>query len=405
MRVVHISTFDKQGGASIAAHRLHEALRREGVDSSMLVLHASGTDPHIDTVLTSRRAYYAYKAGTALDERTVRSIKKKGAGSFSLARFGSDIATHPLVQSADIVQLHWLQGGYISLTGLKRLFALGKPVVWTMHDMWPFTGGCHYSGGCVGFTGKCAGCPMLKDGFGNVTKAVLDKKKKIYTGARLYPVGCSTWMAGIAAQSAVFDGIKTRALPNPIDINRYSPLDKGIARRNLGLPEDGTYILFGAASPRIERKGYAYLVEALGRIEDCGRLLVYGADAMPGTQGLDITALGKLDAEGLRNAYAAADVFVVPSLEDNLPNTIMEAMACATPVAAFDAGGISDMIEHTRTGYLAAPRDSEDLAQGIRWCLTHGKQLGTNARRKVEACYAYPVVARRYIELYEEALS
>ena len=384
MRVTHISTFDRQGGAAIAAHRLHEALRREGVDSSMLVLHASGEEEHIAPVLGSRGDYYKYKIGTALDERTVRHIKKQGAGSFSLARFGSDIAAHPWVREADIIQFHWLQGGYVSLKGLKKVIDLKKPVIWTMHDMWPFTGGCHYSGGCTGYTGDCAGCPMLEERFADMTKGVLHKKQNTYKGARLYPVGCSTWLAGVAAKSTAFQGIETRALPNPIDTEVYRPMDKGQARKNLGLPEEGNYILFGAASPKIKRKGFAYLTDALGQIEDQCQLLVYGADAMPAVSGLTVKALGKLDSGGLRNAYGAADVFVVPSLEDNLPNTVMEAMACGIPVAAFDAGGISDMIEHTRTGYLAEIRSSEDLARGILYCLAHKEQLGANARQKVE---------------------
>ena len=405
MRVVHISTFDRQGGAAIAAHRLHHALRESGVDSAMLALHTSGEEEHIASAIGNRGEYLAYKIGTAIDERTVRHIKKKGAGSFSLARFGSNIAGHPLVQKADIIQLHWLQGGYVSLAGLKHLFDLQKPVVWTMHDMWPFTGGCHYSGGCTGYTGDCAGCPLLRERFKDTTKGVLAKKQRMYADARLFPVGCSTWLADIAADSAAFHGIETRALPNPIDTGRYRPMDKARARKNLGLDPEGTYILFGAASPGIKRKGFDYLTEALRRIGDTGRLLVYGADAMPEASGLDIKALGKLDEAGLLNAYAAADVFVVPSLEDNLPNTIMEAMACGTAVAAFDAGGISDMIEHTHTGYLAEIGSSEDLARGIRWCLEHGEELGANARSKVETCYTYPAVARRYIRLYEEALS
>ncbi len=405
MRVTHISTFDRQGGAAIAARRLHEALRREGVDSSMLVLHASGEEEHIASVINSPRDYYAYKAGTAIDERTVRYIKKKGAGSFSLARFGRDIYRHPWVREADIVQLHWLQGGYVSLSGLKKAFDLQKPVIWTMHDMWPFTGGCHYSGGCAGYTGDCAGCPMLKDRFGNTTRGVLSKKRRIYRDAPLFPVGCSTWLADIASGSTAFQGIKVRALPNPIDTEVYRPMDKKQARKNLGLSENGTYILFGAASPGIKRKGFKYLAEALGRIGDRGQLLVYGADTMPEAPGLSVKALGRLDREDLRNAYGASDVFVVPSLEDNLPNTVMEAMACGTPVAAFDAGGISDMIEHTHTGYLAEIRSSEDLARGILWCLDNGAKLGENARRKVEENYAYPTAAQNYIKLYEEALS
>jgi glycosyltransferase involved in cell wall biosynthesis len=405
VRVVHISTFDHQGGAAIAAHRLHRALRGNGVDSSMLVLHKSGNEDHIASVLASGMDRLSFKIGTGLDERTVRLIKKIGAGSFSLARFGHDIARHPWVREADIVNLHWLQGGYISLKGLSRLFALGKPVIWTMHDMWPFTGGCHYSGGCAGYTGDCADCPMLLTKYRNTTKRMLRKKSAAYQNARLYPVGCSTWLRDIASQSAVFQSIDVRAIPNPIDTDTYRPLDKRQARQRLGLDPDGTYVLFGAASPAVRRKGYAYLVQALRRLRGQCTLLVYGADEMQGAGGLTVQSLGKLDESGLLTAYAAADVFVVPSLEDNLPNTVMEAMACGLPVAAFDAGGISDMIEHGKTGYLAQIRVSEDLAQGIVYCLTHHDELAASARKKVEILYTNAAVARQYIDLYEKALS
>lgn len=404
MRVVHISTFDRQGGAAIAAHRLHEALGQIGVESSMLVLHKSGDEDHVVPVLSSRADYLTFKVGTAIDERTVKLIKRVGAGSFSLARFGSDIASHPWVREADIVNLHWLQGGYLSLKSLRRLFALDKPVVWTMHDMWPFTGGCHYSGGCAGYAGNCSDCPMLLGRYRNTAKKMLLRKIYAYAGAPLFPVGCSTWLRDVAANSAAFAGIEVRALPNPIDITRYHPLDKEKAREALGLDPQRQYLLFGAASPHIERKGFPYLIQALRLLQGRCELLVYGAGDMPGAASLKVRALGKLDEAGLLTAYAAADVFAVPSLEDNLPNTIMEAMACGVPVAAFDAGGISDMIEHKETGYLAALRSSEDLAEGIAWCLDHGETLSANARQKVEREYAYPVAAGRYRDLYEEAL-
>lgn len=405
MRVVHISTFDRQGGAAIAAHRLHHALRENGVDSSMLVLHTSGNEDHIASVLSSGMDRFSFKIGTGLDERAVRLVKKIGAGSFSLARFGRDIARHPWVREADVVNLHWLQGGYVSLKGLSHLFALNKSVIWTMHDMWPFTGGCHYSGGCTGYAGDCADCPMLLDKYRNMTRRMLRKKIAAYENARLYPVGCSTWLRDIASQSAAFQGIDVHAIPNPIDIDTYRPIDRRQARQSLGLDPDGTYVLFGAASPHVRRKGYAYLIQALRRLRGQCALLVYGAGEMQDAGGLTVQSLGKLDEAGLLTAYAAADVFVVPSLEDNLPNTVMEAMACGVPVAAFDAGGISDMIEHGKTGCLAQLRSSEDLAQGIIYCLEHRDELAANARKKVETLYTNAAVARKYIDLYEEALS
>ena len=310
----------------------------------------------------------------------------------------------------DIVHLHWIAGGMFRIEDLQRIKA---PAVWSLHDMWAFTGGCHYDEGCGKYTDQCGNCPVLGS---NKTKDLSYKifKRKLKTYAKiknLTIVGLSRWLAKSAEQSALFKDKPVVNLPNPIDTNMFNPLSKNIARGMLGIPVEKKIILFGAMSAITDpRKGFIELSNAFNllRLTDI-ELAVFGSNKPEVIPDFKFPAryLGHFhDDISLKVLYSVADVMVVPSLQENLSNVIMESIACGTPVVAFRIGGNSDMIGHKINGYLADPYEPASLARGIEWVLKHPEpeKLSTNARQKVLDCFEMEKVAQRYKALYEEIL-
>ncbi|MCY7350063.1 MAG: glycosyltransferase family 4 protein [Cytophagaceae bacterium] len=422
MNVTLLSTYDAQGGAAIAARRLHDALLRQGVASTMLVQEQRRAHEGVEAV-----AKTGWQKGLAFSRFALERAaffpferEKSVRWSFSPGVMGTDISRHSLVQQADILHLHWVNFGFQSIEDLGKLLALGKPVVWTMHDMWPFTGGCHHSGTCERYQEACGNCePFLRNPAPNdLSHRVWLRKQKAYANARLRPVGCSVWLANRARRSRLFGSLPVEAIPNPIDTELFKPLEKALAKRKFGLSPDKKLILFAAANVSAVGKGFMYFEKGLHLLQqqlidsEGVELLIFGGGDETLLENLPFRYhfLGSLnDVPQISAAYSAADVFVTPSLEENLPNTIMEAMACGTPAIGFDVGGIPEMITHRQTGYLARYRAADDLAEGMRWTLEQSPeayaQLANNARQYVLANYAGAVVAGRYLSLYESILN
>jgi glycosyltransferase involved in cell wall biosynthesis len=284
--------------------------------------------------------------------------------------------------------------------------------------MWPFTGGCHYSGECTRYVNRCGCCPQLRSRVTyDLSRWVIGKKLAKWTTKDLVVVSPSRWLAGCARSSSLFSQHRIEVIPNPLDLNIYKPIEKGIARDLLNLPREGKIALFVAINARHEpRKGYAKLHAGLDRLAEINptldlTLLVVGTGApeVPESLPYKIRYLGRLhDDFSMALAYSAADVFVAPSLQENLPNTIMEAMACGTPCVAFDIGGIPDMITHRESGYLAKPFDPAELAEGMAWILANNERrrvLAERARQKIESISAPELVAGKYLDIYRELLS
>mgnify|MGYP002621595096 CR=1 FL=1 len=421
MKVVHINKTDTGGGASVAAHRLHNALLKEGIDSYMLVEHKKSNGTNIVEAESGRLAQI--KAfGRFVGERLTilpseRSLSMRY--NFSIANTGLDISQHPLVQDADIIHLHWINQGYLSMQGLQKLFELGKPVVWTLHDMWAFSGGCHYAGSCLEYAEHCGYCPLLRNpSKTDLSQQIFQQKKSVYGNANLTLVACSHWLCSCASGSVLFRHKKCVVIPNPIERDVFCPRDKSACRMALGLPTDKKLLLFGAAKLSDIRKGYRYLSEALRIISDSFPLIA---------QQIELVVFGKVkggklqddghsfrvhsfdfvrDRQTLVNLYNAADAFVLPSLQDNLPNTVMESLACGTPVVGFRIGGVPEMVEHEKVGYMAEVKNSLSLANGIVSTLL----MGFSARQKEISEYAYSlydekIVAKQYISTYRTALA
>lgn len=410
MRVLIVNTAERTGGAAIAANRLLHALNRNGVEAQMLVRDRKTDDNAVASIPQSWRLKTNF-----LWERGViwlnNNLSKKGIFQVDIANAGTDITSMDEFKQADVIHLHWVNQGFLSLKNLERILASGKPVVVTLHDQWYFTGICHYSGGCEKYKTQCERCPMLK-GKWDLARLVFDRKRAMYEGRNITFVGCSRWMANMARQSRLTQGHTVTNVPNAIDTDVFKPMDKQEARKRFNLPIDKKLLLFGAQRITDERKGFSYLKEACEHIAQFGPelaarigVVVLGGDAesVKSALPLPVYTVNYLGNEAeIARLYNAVDLFVTPSLQDNLPNTIVEAMACGVPCVGFDVGGIPEMISHKQDGYVADYCDSIDFAQGIAWCLdgTRLPALGAAARAMALSTYSEPVVARRYLEVY-----
>lgn len=340
-------------------------------------------------------------------------FSKKNLFQVSIANTGTDLSKHPLVQAADVIHIHWINQGFLSLHDIKRLTETGKPIVWTLHDLWPATAVCHYPGGCELYLSGCHDCPMMRRNPLFDLSADIFKKKGCIGLSSIHFVGCSQWIMNEAKKGAWLRSAHFSSIPNPIDTSLFKPVEKAIARKRLGLPENKFLLLFAAAKLSDTRKGAIFLIEACERLKerypDKVEIVLLGSSPEELISGFPfpVNTLGYISSpETMATVYAASDLFIIPSLEDNLPNTIMEAMACGTPCVGFDTGGIPEMIDHLRNGYIARYKDAADLATGIEWVLANLslRALGKACLEKVHTCYQESVVANQYIGLYNHLM-
>jgi len=296
---------------------------------------------------------------------------------------------------------------------IEDIVKIKAPIVWSLHDMWPFTGGCHYDGQCGGYRESCGNCPLLLSRKENdLSREVFARKSRVYSKKRdMTIVGLSSWITRCAESCSLFRGKRIVHLPNPINTDQYRPFDKRKARELWQLPLDRKILLFGAMSARGDpRKGLKELNSALDMVvQKDFEVCIFGANQSPEepSQRFKTTYLGLLhDEVSLISLYNACDLMVVPSLQENLSNSIMEALSCGTPVVAFNVGGNADMIEHKKNGYLAIPFEITDLAAGIDWVLNlpNRAELKHNAREKVLRELRSEIVADKYIQLYKEVI-
>ena len=420
MKILIVNKSASGGGAAVAAVRLFNALKLSGADVKMLVQDGNNGNDKIESV-SKDKVSKSMALSRFILERLYFLPNEKNKSvrfQFSPAVAGADISNHPWVVEADIIHLHWVNHGFLSVKSLGKLFKYKKPIVWTLHDMWTFTGGCHYSGDCSEFIERCGSCPFLKYSHSSdLSHKILERKKKIWKSANMEAVSCSNWLGSLAKESVLLRNKKITSIPNPIDTSQFKPIQKSDARNNLGLPKDKKLLLFGAANVNDPRKGIKYLMQAL-------EILDIKHEGL--SQQLELVVFGKSnkelfnkipfkihemnfisDVSNLIYLYNAADVFVLPSLQDNLPNTVMESLACGTPVVAFKIGGVPEMIMHEKTGYLANAKNSDHLAKGIYEIMFNfnSESLKTAAVNFVQSNYSNLTVAERYMNVYKSLLS
>jgi glycosyltransferase involved in cell wall biosynthesis len=315
----------------------------------------------------------------------------------------------------DIINLHWVSAGFLRIESLRKLKA---PLVWTLHDMWPFTGGCHLSHDCIKFTGSCGACPILKSSRDfDLSRWIWRRKARVWKNLNLTIVTPSRWLAKRARISSLFKNFRIEIIPNGLDSRVFRPIDKKIARDALGIPEGQKIVLFGSVHPESDaNKGFQLLKRALQAIKEQRKVgditcLIFGVSGPRKNLdiGLSMHYLGFLhDDITLALAYSAADAFILPSLQENLPNTVMEALSCGTPCVAFNAGGTPEMIVHKKNGYLAHPFDVEDLGRGILWVLgneARSKALSEYARKKAQREFDLGIQAKCYRALFDEIIN
>ncbi|WP_319558025.1 glycosyltransferase family 4 protein [Thiomicrorhabdus sp.] len=409
MKVLHVSSSDIKGGAARAAYRLHEALLQSGVDSQMLVQSkASGDYCVIGPASKFEKGIGLLRP--AVDAFPLRKYKNRSQTFFSISWLPFSTVVKKINEiKPDIVHLHWICGGLLPISDLEKIKA---PIFWTMHDMWPFTGGCHYTEGCEKFSRHCGTCPVLgSEKQKDLSYKVFEKKDKSYRDIEsMHILGVSQWLIEEAKKSHLFQGKKVSWLPNPINTRVFFPVRQSIARELLCLPSDKKLVLFGAMGGDSDpRKGFDELASALNYLADDIELIIFGSKEPKNRQEFrqNTHYLGHIyDDVTLKILYSAADVMVVPSLQEAFGQTATEAMACGTPVVAFNATGLIDIVDHKVNGYLARPYESEDLARGISWVLeTERAKLSGQAIDKVENNFSYDVIARLCKELYNKEVS
>ena len=420
MKILIVNTHHLSGGAAIAAIRLKTALLNMGQQPRMLVAAKQGTD----LTTLDLRPSLRYKAGWALERMGIflrQGFSKTHLWDIDPATHGIDITSLPQFREADIIHLHWVNQGMLSIKALRKILSSGKPVVWTMHDAWPFTGLCHSPLQCGAFRQQCGNCPLLRrSGTRDWSHRLWQQKQLLYSAAgQLTFVTCSHWLADIAQGSTLLRGHNVLSIPNPIDTHLFTPQDKAEARRGLGLPQDKHLILFSAYNVNAPIKGLPTLLEACrilteGQPELRGRVAIVLAgrgweQVNPlAAAGVELCPVGYVTSpRQMAQLYNAADLFCLPSLQENLPNTIMEAKACGVPTVATAVGGIPEMINHKTDGYLARPQDAADLAEGLRWVLSEadGATLRQLNRAAAVTTYGESRIAARYLTLYQQMLS
>ncbi|GKS58909.1 glycosyl transferase family 1 [Nitrospira sp.] len=420
MRIAHISTYDVKGGAALAAYRLHRGLDRLGLDTSMMVKYRSSQDPRVTEFvlpmdLPSRGRRWWRRKTIVRSMAPYAATKPTGFELFSQDRTPYGAALIQQVPPSDIINLHWI-AAYVDYELFFPTAATRACLVWTFHDMNPVTGGCHYDMECGKFAQRCGACPQLgsRDPQ-DLAGEIWDRKRAIFErldARRLCIVTPSRWLGQVVKQSPIFARFRVETIPYGLDLDDFAPRDRASARHVLGIPEDAQVILFLAEMVDNQRKGFALLTEALAAsAQSLKRLwfLSVGNNAPRLAAGLHGSHLNYVGSDRfLSMVYSAADVFVIPSMQDNLPNTVMEAMACGTPVIGFDVGGVRDMVRPDRTGLLVTPGDVGELRVAIERLVNDpplGRRMGAEARRVAEAEYPLLLQAERYHTLYSELLS
>lgn len=418
MRVLIVNTSENTGGAAVAANRLKEALNNNGIKAKMLVRDKETDDITVAQISKSWRQRWNF-----LWERFVifcrLHFRRDNLFLIDIANAGTDITKTREFREADIVHLSWVNQGMLSVKGVRKILESHKPVVWTMHDLWPAAAICHYARGCHNYEKQCGNCRLLPGGGSakDLSAQVWKNKRSALGNHSVLFVACSRWLADKAKKSGLLVGQKVISIPNPIDSRVFYRENRDEARVYAGLPADKRLILFVSQRVTDRRKGMDYFISAVAKMtemhpemkEDTGIVILGGsADEVAGQLPLPSYPVGYVsDEKRIASIYNSVDMFVLPSLEDNLPNTIMEAMACGVPCVAFNTGGIPEMIDHLRNGYVAEYKSSADLANGMCWvmCSADRKALGDAAIKKVNQCYSQHAVAMKYIEAYNQAMA
>lgn len=407
MKIVHLTT-SVEGGAGRAVTRINKALTEKGIDSEVLTWINS--QENSNALKVNGKLHFLNKLCIMNNKKIVD--KYTGHDFFHIDKYGINFMKTDELMNADIIHIHWINEGVWSHNFAIQLKKLNKPIVWTMHDMWAFTGGCHYTGNCTKYYDRCGSCPALKS---NNKKDISYKeskwKKSWVKGVNIRFVGCSKWIADEFNKSKIgkFSKKKALCIPNPVETDKFYGMDKKVCRQILKTYTDKKIILFGAMSAvRDKRKGFEYLVRAMKKLSPRQYTLgIFGSNVedydiiKEKLNDFDVINFGIVkDDLHLAMIYNIADVFTAPSLQENLANTVMESLSCGTPVVAFNIGGMPDMIKHQQNGYLARVFDESDLAAGIESICEsrlNSQEISDDTKNR----FSVDKLAEKYIKVYK----
>jgi glycosyltransferase involved in cell wall biosynthesis len=421
MMVVILSTNDKRGGAGRAAYRLHKSLNEIGLHSYMVVRKKSSSHQEIFEIDIKKNSFAQIKERLFrkfIQGQYINQNRTPLSNTiFTLPYPGYDISKLEIIRESNIINMHWVSY-FQSLTTIKKLLRMGKPVVWTLHDQWAFTGGCHYSAGCNNYMDSCSNCPQIADDPFRLPQAILNDKIKYFKGENLTIVTPSRWLGECAGKSKLFKDFRIEVIPNSLEIHHFFPVPKNEAKKKLGIPEHSMTLLFVAEMGYEKRKGFKELLDAIQICKNNKNfkqlmqknminILCLGEPSENLDQvGIHVESLGYIDSdEKIRDAYNAADLYILSSLEDNLPNTMLESMACGTPVVSFPIGGMPDMIKNGKTGVIAAEISPQKLSEAIQRLLFNHRErenAGKNCRELIRKRFALHHQAENYLALFKD---
>lgn len=410
MKILHVVAGDLQGGAAKGALWLHQAQRRIGLESH-IISNGSGeiTEAGVTNIGTTFLSRLRFRISHLLRTLPIRLYWRRERRIFNTGAEGIDITRTGEYEAADIIHLHWING----LLNLKTLQKIRKPIVWTLRDMWPMTGGCHYAMECTRYISGCGKCPQLGSRHDTDLSRLVIKRKILAIPKSTQLVGISEWISTCAQDSLVFKGFPIRTIPNAIDTESFTPVDRQDLRTKLGLPACKKLVLVGAQSLGDFYKGFDLFLDAAKHLDkEEVHVVFFGhlSAALVEDFALDFSNLGFINkTETLRDIYSAADVFVAPSRMEAFGKTLAESLACGTPVVCFDATGPRDIVSHMLTGYRATAFDSADLAKGIKWVLDHTNaqtlELRRACRSHAENLFSFEVIAKEYQDMYMAMLT
>jgi len=407
VKVVHVSYKDDQEGAAIAVDRISQALIRAGIDSQILAQKKVSDKSYSCSIANSKlqKAFSFLRVG--LDLLINGLLVNAKSPYFTLPFIGCDVSKHQMLREADVIHLHWVNRGFLTLGSIEKIVALGKPVVWTLHDSWAFTGGCHMTGQCLKYQASCVGCPLTIGP--DFTKHFQTKKKKLANNSNISFAAPSMWMSQKASSSDVLGNKTVAVLPNCVDTLIYKPLDRMSARSLFNLPHDESIVLFNITNDM--RKGISYVRQVIAKLTECDKKILFvgfGASNIKNTifADLPITSVGRInDNYSMAMLYNACDVLIAPALEEPFGQTYIEAMACGTPCVSFDYSGPKDIIEHRMDGYLAENLSVDSLVDGVSYCLSNKEVLGAAAIAKIQSAFSFESVSRVHAKHYKSLMA
>lgn len=395
MKILHIITYP-QGGAYIAAKRHHEAMLKKGIDSRILTINGVETLEHSIYVVPLYKRIFNKLVSYLLSVFNCHVVRK---GVWHWNVIGYDLSRLDVVKEADVIYLHWTNF-FLNIQGIEMLLKSKKKIVFFMHDMWYMTGGCHYSFDCRNYEEECENCFLLRNKYSVLAYKQLRVKIKVWEKYNNFVVAApSIWLTKCAQKSSLFRAHPVFCCPNVINVNKYHPVDKIESRKELGLPLNKKIIVFCSMSLTDSYKGASYLFAALSKLDlNEYSIIMIGNSSLEHIP-LRIRNIIHLSGfisnpDELIKYYSAGDVFVIPSIAENFPNVVLEAMACGLPVVGFSTGGIKDQIEHKYNGYLVEPKDVDGLCKGICWVLNidNYSVLSENCRKWICSKYSYDKV-------------